>query len=1309
MNCQPAKYKRGAARAFLVAILSSVCAARIPAQTLVWNNGAATGNWNTTDANWTGSAWVNGPGENAVFTNLTVGGTINLSVPVTAGSVLFGNPAFNAASISFINNPLSSGSLTVQGKTNNGGSYTSNPTLTIGNSVASAGNVSVGRANLLITNGTFSANQISSAAGSADWADVVITNATVWATNGVLGSANTAATFQLDLNGGTLYTPYLNVADRENGSGNNAWFNWNGGTVVATADTNAFITLYGGSQNIYVGNGGAIINTYDGTTAHSITIGVSLKPAAASTGGLTKVGTGTLTLTNASSYLGATLIGAGTLTLAGGGQLGAGSYAGAITNNGLLKYNSSAAQVLSGVISGNGSLFQAGSGSLTLTTNANTYSGGTTISGGILAMGTDYGANENAGSLGSGNVSISGGGQFRFGGTSGYPVVYYYFPAANSFTFNNGQFSVTDGGQHIQGGVTVNSGGVTCYTRWIGKDLYLDGLVGGTGPIIVDNYTQSGHQGYTHFSNAGNTWSGTLTINAPAGSNGGAVSVDHNLALAAATVTDNNTGIVPAYPALIFATGVMAPNFGALAGSGNITLADGAGSAVALTVNGNNASTTYSGALSGSGSLTKNGSGTLTLSGPNTYLGDTTVNSGILAIVQPTIATNSTVIVAGGARLQLNFTGTNTVAGLILNGVHQPSGIYNSTAGAPYLTGPGSLQVSPNTSTITLNPATTYQQIYGFGGNFCQGDQKLLSGYNLYSQLFSPAGLNFSFIRLSTSFGVTNANFAGYDAANVAVTTNFRALQPNGHITLSAWSPPENLKSTASVYGGTLAKIGGKYVYTNFANWWVGTLQFYQSNSALPDYVSIQNEPDFASSGTTYQYQAGSYLSATETSSQAGYPQALAAVRGAFSAAGLGSQKILGPDTTATAGGKISTYLNNAAPAKVDAIGHHLYGDAAATAGTGNLSALNTAYPYATMPKFMTEGNPFDDQETYSPTNQPDWMHLAVAIHNYLTIENANAYLVWNIMYATVAYWTGQPNGTKTYYPLGHFSKFIRPNDWRAQTVSSDTNLLVSLYRHTNSNPAISDQLVLVMINPSAKYCYPGIQTTARWATDPQQRSWQVYKTANDGAVQQRLTLVENLAGASLAGDRNLVLAPYSITTAIINTGVYTNATPAFTSSAGNRTINPGQWLYITNSATDPNQPAQTLVYSLPVAPTNATLNASNGLLAWRPLIAQANKTNPFAIVVTDNGTPALSATQNFSVIVRPVTVPVISPMSANNGTFSATITGSTGPDYTIQTSTNLAVWTNLINTNQPGLPFSWTDIGATNSRAKFYRVILGP
>jgi len=1297
-----------ASGAWRLTLLSLVLATGAQAQTLVWNNGAATGNWNLADPNWSGSVWVNGSGANALFTNSSIGGTINLSIPITAGAITFGNPNLNAASISFAGSTLQAGSLTVQGKSNNGSAYSSNPTLMLANAVSIAGDVAVGRANLTIAGGSLTANRIVAAAGSFDWADVTITNATVWATNGVDGSVNASApaTFQLDLDGGTLYTPYIKVADRE--AGGNAWLNWNGGMVVATADTNAFVTLYGGNQNTYVGNGGAIINTYDGTAGHNITIGVSLNPAPSSTGGLSKLGAGSLTLAGANNYTGDTTINAGTLTLGGAGVLGGGNYAGDITNNGALNYSSSSAQTLSGVISGNGTLTQAGAGTLTLITSANSYAGGTTITGGILALGTDYGANENAGSLGSGKVAVSGGGQIRFGGTSGYPVVYYYVSSANNFNFNNGQFSVTDGGQHIPGEVTVSNGGLTCYTRWIGKDLYLDGVVNGSGPITVDNFTQSGHQAYTHFSNSGNTWSGTLTIKAPSGSNGGAVSVDANLALASATVGDNNTGIIAGYPALIFATGVTAPVLGALAGSGNIALKDGAGSAVALTVGGNGGNSIYSGVLSDSGSLTKTGGGTLVLSGTNTYLGNTTVNGGTLEMVQPVINTNSTVAVSSGAVLKLDFAGTNAVAGLVLNGVRQGVGVYNGATSAPYLTGPGSVSVG-STGTITLNPATTYQQIYGLGGNFCQGDQKLLSAYNLYPQVFSPTGLNFSFIRLSSSYEVTNANFAGYDAANVAVTTNFRALQPNGRITLSQWSPPENLKSTASVYGGTLAKVGGQYVYTNFANWWARVLRYCQTNSALPDYVSIQNEPDFASSGTNYQYESGSYLNSTESSTKAGYPQALAAVRNAFAGAGLGAQKILGPDTTAIGSSTVSTYLANAAPATVDAIGHHLYGDAPATTGTSKLSTVNSQYPYSTMPKFMTEGNPFDDQETYSPTNQPDWMHLAVTIHNYFTIENANAYLVWNVMYATIGYWNGLPNGTQTYYPLGHFSKFIRPNDWRAQAVSSDTNVLVSLYRHTNSNPAVSDQLILVMINKGSNYSYPMVQATSCWSIDPLQRAWRVYKTANDGAVQQRLTLAENLAGASLSGNRNLTLAPYSITTAIINTGVYSNAPPVFTSTASNQVINPGQTLVITNTASDPNQPAQTLAFTLPGAPAGAALNSTNGLLIWRPVIAQANTTNPLSMVVSDNGSPSLSATQSFIVTVRPVILPRISFPTLSNHQFLAQINGAIGPDYTVQVSTNLVTWTNLLTTNPVAMPFNWADTNAAGFNRRFYRLLLGP
>ena len=42
------------------------------------------------------------------------------------------------------------------------------------------------------------------------------------------------------------------------------------------------------------------------------------------------------------------------------------------------------------------------------------------------------------------------------------------------------------------------------------------------------------------------------------------------------------------------------------------------------------------------------------------------------------------------------------------------------------------------------------------------------------------------------------------------------------------------------------------------------------------------------------------------------------------------------------------------------------------------------------------------------------------------------------------------------------------------------------------------------------------------------------------------------------------------------------------------------------------------------------TLNATNGILAWRPTVAQSPTTNLVSVMVADNGTPSLSATQQF-------------------------------------------------------------------------------
>jgi hypothetical protein len=166
--------------------------------------------------------------------------------------------------------------------------------------------------------------------------------------------------------------------------------------------------------------------------------------------------------------------------------------------------------------------------------------------------------------------------------------------------------------------------------------------------------------------------------------------------------------------------------------------------------------------------------------------------------------------------------------------------------------------------------------------------------------------------------------------------------------------------------------------------------------------------------------------------------------------------------------------------------------------------------------------------------------------------------------------------------------------------------------------------------------------------------------------------------------------------------------TPPVLAAISNYVINVGVNLSITNSATDTNVPAQTLTFSLPIAPTNATLDANSGILNWRPLVTQANSTNPFAVVVTDNGTPSLSATQNFSVTVNPLVLPTITAPTLTSGQVGISISGQVGPDYAVEGSSNLLDWDILLITNPATMPFSWSTNAGTNP-VQFYRIKVGP
>src|SRR5206468_4037589 len=74
-----------------------------------------------------------------------------------------------------------------------------------------------------------------------------------------------------------------------------------------------------------------------------------------------------------------------------------------------------------------------------------------------------------------------------------------------------------------------------------------------------------------------------------------------------------------------------------------------------------------------------------------------------------------------------------------------------------------------------------------------------------------------------------------------------------------------------------------------------------------------------------------------------------------------------------------------------------------------------------------------------------------------------------------------------------------------------------------------------------------------------------------------------------------------------------------------------------TKTATDDDLPANTLTFALVNGPFGVVVKPVTGVLSWTPSEAQGPGTNTITVKVTDNGTPALSATNSFTVVVNEV------------------------------------------------------------------------
>ena len=359
--------------------------------------------------------------------------------------------------------------------------------------------------------------------------------------------------------------------------------------TLRTGGALQFLANFTSNRNVTIGPGNAVFDT----NGHDATLGGAISVGSSSTE-LHKIGAGTLTLTGNNTYTGQLQINAGTLILTGDNQPsitptpinsgatlqignggGTGSLTGNVTDDGLFIINRSNAYTFGGVISGAGSFVQMGAGTTTLTAT-NTYAGATAVNAGTLQAGA---AN-------------------AFSAVSAFTV-------ASGATLDLASLNQTIGSLAGAGSVTLGSATLT--TNGDNTSTIFSGTIAGTGGL-----TKIG-AGTLTLSGAG-TYSGATAVNAGTLQAGAANAFS---AASAFTVASGATLDLNSFNQTI----------GSLAGAGSVTL----GSAT-LTTNGDNTSTTFSGVISGSGSLAKIGGGTLVLSGVNTYSGGTTLAAGTLRL-----------------------------------------------------------------------------------------------------------------------------------------------------------------------------------------------------------------------------------------------------------------------------------------------------------------------------------------------------------------------------------------------------------------------------------------------------------------------------------------------------------------------------------------------------------------------------------------------------------------------------------------------------------------------------------------------------
>ncbi|EBZ5779200.1 autotransporter outer membrane beta-barrel domain-containing protein, partial [Salmonella enterica subsp. enterica serovar Kentucky] len=469
------------------------------------------------------------------------------------------------------------------------------------------------------------------------------------------------------------------------------------------------------------------------------------------TGSVVKSGDKTLTLSGSNTYTGGTTISGGTLVATNVEALGTGN----VTDNATLELSTGGD--FANNIGGTGSVVKSGDETLTLS-GANSYTGGTTISGGTLVA-------SNVEALGTGDVTDNATLELNTGGDFDNAI------SGSGQVVKSGDKTLTLSGANSYSGATTISGGTLVATNVdalgsgdVTDDATLELNTGGTFDNAISGSGQVVKSGDETLTLSGtNTYSGGTLIS------GGTLVASNVEALGTGDVTNDavlelNTGgtfdnaisgsgqVVKSGDKMLTLSGANSYSGGTLISDGTLVASNvealGSGDVTNDAVLELNTGGTFDNVISGSGKVEKSGDDALTLSGSNTYTGGTLISGGTLvasnveALGTGDVTDNATLALNAGGDFTNNIGGTGRVEKsgdqtLTLSGSNTYTGgtlISSGTLVATSVDALGTGNVT-NNATLALNTGGDFiNNIGGTGRVEKSGDDALtLSGSNTYT------------------------------------------------------------------------------------------------------------------------------------------------------------------------------------------------------------------------------------------------------------------------------------------------------------------------------------------------------------------------------------------------------------------------------------------------------------------------------------------------------------------------------------------------------------------------------------------------